>query len=137
RAFRRGEQQGVFVSVAEVKTGGIRDPGHRLLAIDNYRGRQETTLRTNLDPVRTRQTDIGIGGREDVRVKLSRSKFCSLESNFAVGAGRRIGNIPLEVEETVVSSVQNSEAISLRVYCGGRIGNTVHNRRIVELLHTD
>ena len=125
------------VHVADVEARRIGDPCGDLLAVDDGRGRQEAALTADLDPVGTRQADGGVGVRGDVRVELGGRDLGGPEGDLAVGSRRRVGDVPLEVEEAVVRRVQQAQAVGLRLKGDRRIGDAVDDRRVVELLHAD
>ena len=146
-ALGRGQKQGMLVDQASVEAGGILDPGGELLAVNDDRGRQEAAFITDLDPIRAQRDGVLDRGGEDDRVGLRRFHFGRVEQDFRganglaeavhAGAGRRgVTDIPLEIEEAVVGRIEHAEAIGFRLdgECG--VGRTVHDRGVVELLHT-
>ena len=95
-ALGRSQQQRVLVHVADVEAGRVGDPGGRLLAVDDDRGRQEAALGADLDPVGTGGAVVGVDRRRgDDRVGLGRGELGRLERDLGragrpcVGVGAR------------------------------------------------
>src|SRR5512133_2892892 len=101
----------MLVHVANIETSRIRDPGCNLLSINDGRSWQETAFRTDLDPIWTGQADGCIRSWRYVRVLLCSCQFRCFQSNFTVRTGCRVGNIPLDIEEAVVGSIQHAQAV--------------------------
>ncbi len=142
----RRQEQRVLVDVPDVEAGRVGDPRGRLLAVDDGRGRQEAALAADLDPVGTRGRGALDRGRDDVRgrsaprpasVGFSATSVAPMSPACWAGAGVRLADVPLEVQEAVVGRVQHAEAVRLRLQRHLRICDAVDDRRVVELLHAD
>ena len=128
----------MLVHVTDIETGRVRDPGGRLLAVNDCRSWQEAAFGADLDPVRTCGCGPLYRGRGDGWVSLRCCQFERIQCNLgqAITLGR-VGNVPLEVEEAVIGSVQDAEAIRLRFQCYLRVCHTIYDWRVIELFHTD
>ena len=79
----RRQQQGVLIHVADVEAGRVDDPGDRLVG-NHDRRRQEAALGADLDPARPGRAQVGVRGREDVRVDLGSRQLGGIQRDFGV-----------------------------------------------------
>ena len=129
-----GQQQRVLIDVADIEAGRVGDP-RGLVGRHDHGSREEPAFRADLNPVRPLGADGGIRRREHDRVGLRGGDFRRLESDLAECARGGVGDVPRQVPEAVVDTIQDAVAIRLRIHGGVRVDLAVDDGGVVERFH--